>query len=70
MGERTPLSSTLFALGWLAGIVWAAVSMESDSVTFWLIGVGVVAVVWLAVWSVIYAVGALFVGAVLAVFRR
>lgn len=59
--EPVPVRTYVFMLGWGAGIVWALLTVGGEGWTYWFV-VGVVSMIWLGVWSVIFAVGALLVG--------
>lgn len=64
MSERPPVTTYIWAAGWLAGIGWAALNVEADTTFTWLFVVGLVAVLWLGIWSAIFGVLMLFAGAV------
>ena len=61
MTEPVPLRTYVFMAGWGVGIVWALLNVTGEGWGYWFV-VGLIAVIWLAIWAVIFAVGALLVG--------
>lgn len=61
MSEQVPARTYVFMLGWGAGIVWALLNVTGEGTAYWFT-VGLVAIIWLCVWAVIFGIGALLVG--------